>query len=311
VYDPEQPEEALAKLALSSTPFHHPEGMDIALIHFKEEEESLKILKSLGVELLRLRDPDKLYQKGEEMIFDGYVVSERNPADNDEFGKPPEMSEEEKQDKEKANEDLRIFYPFTTEGKLSFHTNDRFFAQTPDPLQEGFCGAPVVDKDGDLCGTVLGIVPTNHKDERLAGSAAFMPSHVMRVFVDFVERWMVEQMMPEDLFSMVKSAKLTNTIGGGVFKKDGSGNVENVDWEEAFDITLAELKKRYTKEQVDEILDNVRREGEEVMDTFNREGGDLDEIIEQVRQKNIELRELVHDQFRKGQTSANEEQKDA
>lgn len=309
VYDPEQPEEALCKLDLNSQPFHHPEGMDIALIHFREEEESLKVLKSLGVELLRLRDPDKLYQKGEEMIFEGYVVSERNPADSDEFGKPPEMTEEEKREKEIANEDLRIFYPHTVTGKLSFHTNDRFFAQTPDPLQEGFCGAPVVDKDGDLCGTVLGIVPTHHKDERLAGSAAFMPSHVMRAFVDYVERWMVEKMMPKDLFSMVKSAKETNSIGGGVFKKNRSGDVESVDWEEAFDITLADLKKRYSKEEVDEILENVRRQRDEVMETFNREGGDLDEIVERVGQKSIELRELVHDQIRKDQTSVNEEQK--
>lgn len=311
VYDPEQPEEALCKLALSSTPFHHPEGMDIALIHFAEEKEALKILKSLGVELLRLRHPDKLYQKGEEMIFDGYVVSERNPADSDEFGKPPEMTEEEKRDKEKANEDLRIFYPHTTEGKLSFHTDDRFFAQTPDPLQEGFCGAPVLDKDGDLCGAVLGIVPTNHKDERLAGSAAFIPSHVMRAFVDSVERWMVKKMMPEDLFAMVKSAKLTNSLGGVVFKKDDSGNAETVDFEEAFDIKLADLKKRYTKEEVDEILEIMRREREAVMDTFNKEGGDLDEIIERVRQKTIELLERVHDQYHQGQTSVNDEQKKA
>ena len=86
VFDPAKPEEALAKLALNKDVFHHPEGRDIALIHFQEEDTSLKLLKRLGVEVLHFRDDaDQLYQKGEEMNFDGYVVSERNVADSEEF----------------------------------------------------------------------------------------------------------------------------------------------------------------------------------------------------------------------------------
>lgn len=39
VYDPEKPQEALAKFALNPYPIHHPEGRDMALIHLKQEEE--------------------------------------------------------------------------------------------------------------------------------------------------------------------------------------------------------------------------------------------------------------------------------
>jgi hypothetical protein len=303
VFDPEKPEEALAKIALNPEPFHHPEGRDIALIHFKEEESSLKILKDLGVEILHFRDPDKLYQKGEAMHFDGFVVSERNVADSTDFG-----AGDKDTTSAVADEDLRVFYPHKESGTLSFHTKDRFFASTPEPLPEGLCGAPVLDADGDLSGCVEGIVPVTHKDERLAGSAAFLPSYVMHAFVDYVERGLLEAIMPKDLFQMAVTAKQTNSIGGGVFKADGKGTyTEESNWEEAYDIAIESLKTRYSKKEVDAILETIEREREEVLDIMDKEGGDLDEVMQRVRTKTMQIREMVIDQYRKGQMPDSEE----
>ena len=292
VYDPSKPDESLAKLALNPEPFHHPEGRDIALVHLKEEETSLKLLKNLGVDILYLRDPDKLYQKGEDMLFDGFVVSEPNAADGSVF-------EQQSGKTSSSQDDRRIFYPYTEKGTLSMHTNDRFFASTPEPLPEGLCGAPVLDNDGDLCGTVEGIVPVTHKDPRLAGSAAFMPSYVIKHFVDYVERGLLEQMMPKELFQMVVNAKKTNSIGGGVFKADSEGTYTGEsNWEEAYDVALNFLKSKYTNEEVDAILCAVDRERDEVLEIMDKEGGDIDDIVKRVRRKTMEIRELVRDQVR-------------
>jgi len=305
------PKEPIAKLALNPEPFHHPEGRDVALLHFRDEDSSLKLLKRVGVDLLRLRHPDKLYRKGEEMTFDGFVVSERNPVDDgdDAFddngggaGGPRETSSATTTPASaNEEEDSRIFYPYRERGNLAFHTDDRFFATTPDPLPEGLCGAPVLDADDDLCGVVEGIVPVDHKDVRLAGSAAFMPSHVMKVFVDYVERGLLERMMPKDLFQMVVTAKKTNALGGGVFKADKDGNfTDPSDWEEAHDLALKSLEKRYSEKEVDAILETIRDERDEIMEIFDKEGGDLDEIIRRVRHKTLQIREMVRDQYAKG-----------
>jgi hypothetical protein len=288
----DSPAKPLAKIALDSHPFHHPEGRDLALLHLKEESSSLQVLESLGVDILHLRSPDKLYQKGETMLFDGFVVSERNAVDG---ASKPEQGD--------SDEDLRVFHPYEQSGTLSFHTEDRFFASTKEPLPEGLCGAPVADADGDLCGTVEGIVPVTHKNKVLAGSAAFMPSHVMKPFIDFVERGLLEQMMPPDLFQMVVTAKKTNSIGGGVFKPDGKGGHEDSNWEEAYDIALENLRKRYSRQEVDAILQTVARERDEVLDIMDKEGGDMDEIMERVRLKTLQMREMIRDQVLKGQNA--------
>lgn len=290
VYDPEKPEEALAKIDLNSEPFHHPEGRDIALIHFRDEKSSLKVLRSLGVEAHYLRNPDKLFEKGEVMEFDGYVVKELNVVDTDTYQKA----------NSDANEDNRAFFPYQDTGILSFHTEDRFFASTPKPLPEGLCGAPVLDEDGDLCGIVEGIVPVDHKNEALAGCAAFLPSYVMKAFVDYVERGLVEKMMPRDLFQIVVTAKKTNSIGGGIFRKDEKGNyTKETNWEDEYDRALANLKERYTKEELDSIMHVVQNERDEVIKIFDTEGGDLDQIIERVRFKTMQIRDMVRDQHAK------------
>jgi hypothetical protein len=205
-------------------------------------------MKKFGAEILHLRDPEKLFQKGETMHFEGFLVHDpqTDEASDDKSNSPVE-------------EDTRIFEPYQETGTLSFHTNDRFFASTPVPLPEGLCGAPALDADGELCGIVEGIVPKDHQDQKIAGSAAFMPSFVMATFVDYVERFMVEQMMPKDIFQSVVRAKATNNLGGGVFKLGNDGTPDgDGSWEEAYERQVEQLKKKYSKEEVDAILWNVK-----------------------------------------------------
>jgi hypothetical protein len=321
VYDEENYKEPLAKLALNSTPIHHPEGRDLSLIHFREEESCLKILKSLGVEKLYLRDPDKLYEKGETMYFEGFSVdlptdyqAKNVPAkdnkkvvkddDDSDFSDSDDEDDNNKEDEDDNNrvedsEDLRIFHPYKETGTLAFHTQENFFATTPRVLPEGLCGAPVLDVDGDLCGVVEGIVPLAHKDPRLAGSAAFHPSYILAIFVDYVERNIVKAMMPEDLFEAVEQAKTTNSPLGGTFAKDKDGNfTEDIDWDAAYDLTLNELKKKYSPEEVEAILAATQRERDEVLEIFEKEGGDMNEIIGRVRRKTLEIRDIIQHQMR-------------
>ena len=209
-------------------------------------------MEKFGVDILHLRDPEKLYKKGETMYFEGFVVHDPPGEDS----KVEANNDED--DESDVNEDTRVFEPYEEIGSLAFHTNDRFFATTPIPLPEGLCGAPAVDEDGELCGIVEGIVPTTHENKKIAGSAAFLPSFVMAAFVDYVERFLAEQMMPKDILQQVVRAKATNSLGGGVFKLGQDGNPEEGDWEEAYERQLEQLKKKYSKEEVDAILWNIK-----------------------------------------------------
>lgn len=290
----------LVKLALHPTPFHHPEGRDISLIHLKDEESSLNLLNKIGVDILYLRDTEKLFQKGETMTFDGYAVEELG---NESAETPAEYDSDSSDDEEEADEqeDLRVFQPYREEGQLSFHTNDRFFATTPKPLPEGLCGAPVLDTDGDLCGVVEGIVPVDHADKRLAGSAAFLPSYQLAAFVDYCERQMLQDLMPADLFQMVVNAKKTNSFGGGPFRLDDEGNPERANWDELHASMINKLKQKYTDEEVEAFLSTIRNESDEVMRIMDEEGGDIDDIIARVRAKTLAMQEQIHEEFRKSQ----------
>jgi len=76
VFDPQKPLEPLAKFALNPYPIHDPTGRDLAVVHLKEEQTALKHMKDLGVEVLYLRDDNELFAKGQEVIFDGFNISE-------------------------------------------------------------------------------------------------------------------------------------------------------------------------------------------------------------------------------------------
>lgn len=46
---------------------------------------ALKHLQDLGVEILYRRDDEKLFEKGEEVTFDGFIVTEGSTLDKKEF----------------------------------------------------------------------------------------------------------------------------------------------------------------------------------------------------------------------------------
>jgi hypothetical protein len=305
--DPENPGKSLGTFALNPYPVHHPEGRDVALIHLNREAASLRIMQDLGVELLYLRNLEEIYEKGDEVTFDGYVVAEANLADREAFSDVP------KQKESAGDDDTRIFYPYRATGSLTFHTRDRFFATTPEPLPEGLCGGPVLDKNGDVCGIVEGIVPKNHSNKELAGSAAFMPNYMMTPFIDFAERFMLQRILPKGLFQRAVLAKTTNNLGGGIFEKDKEGRYQpgkHAAWEEAFDRAVDQLKQNHSAEEVEAILNTIQRERREVMEIMDKEGGDLDEVAERVRNRTLQIREMIHEEYRKemGQPSRDEDE---
>mmetsp|Transcript_30428 Transcript_30428/g.63803 ORF Transcript_30428/g.63803 Transcript_30428/m.63803 type:complete len:402 (-) Transcript_30428:3008-4213(-) len=298
---------SLGKFALNPYPIHHPEGKDIALIHLKQEEETLKMLTDdLGVEILRLRDLDEIYDKGDEVTFDGYVVAEPNQADRETFGEENNASSEdssESNNKGGDEEDDRVFYPYNESGKLSFHTRDRFFATTPEPLPEGLCGGPVLDSNDMVCGIVEGIVSKDHKNKDIAGSAALMPNYIMAPFIDYAERFMLQKILPKNLFQKAVTAKTTGQLGGGIFQKDAQGNMQpsgsSLAYEEAFDRAVDQLRENHTEEEVNAILNTVQRERKEVLEIMDKEGGELDEVAERVRSRTLQIREMIHEEYRR------------
>ena len=299
VFDPANPGESLGKFALNPYPIHHPEGRDLAFIHLKQEEENLKLMKNLGVEVLYLRDLDEIYEKKDEVHFDGYVVTESDTANQER--NPDKEADNNEDSKGKSDEDERVFLPYQSTGQLAFHTKDRFFATTPEPLPEGLCGGPVLDKDGKVCGIVEGIVAADHANKDIAGSAAFMPNYVMTPFIEFAERFMLQKVLPKNLFQQAVTAKTTNQLGGGVLQTQEDGRYSpgtTVSVEEAFDRAVEQLEKNHTKEEVDAIMGTIRRERKEAMNILEKEGGDLTEILERVRRRTLDVREQIIEDYR-------------
>lgn len=312
-----QEEMILGKFGLHNSPIHHPEGRDISLMHLEDEPAALDTMKGLGVDILYLRDLNKIYQKNEKVSFEGFEVVEPDTADQASYNREKkEVAEKEKKEKEGndreivgVDEDSRMFLPFVENGELAYHTNDRFFALTSRPLPEGLCGAPVLDTDDECCGVVEGIVPLDHENKTIAGSAAFLPSFVLKFFIDYAERIMIKEMMPQDLYQDIVKAKQTNSIGGGSTKvkdEDVDSNStttpeENYsNFDELLDAKKKELKQKYSKEEYDAIVWNMERERDEVLKLMDKEGGDMDEIIERVRAQTLMTRDAVVEEYQKG-----------
>lgn len=298
VYDTESPEESLGKFALNPYPIHHPEGRDIAFIHLQQEEENLKIMKQLGVKIHNMRDLDSIYNKGDEVAFDGCVVAEQNKADYD------DIAHSVGGNADSTSEDTRVFFPYQVSGFLNLHARDRFFAKTEKPLPEGLCGGPVLDEDGLVCGVIEGIVEKNHANKDIAGSAAFMPNYMISPFIEYAERFMLKRILPKSLFQKAVTAKTTNSLGGGMAQgnqPNESQHGSTTAWEEAFDRAVDQLKKNHTKEEVDAILNTIQEERNQVLDILDKEGGDLEEVAARVRRKTMEIREMIHEEYRRGQ----------
>jgi len=141
-------------------------------------------------------------------------------------------------------------------------------------------------------------MPENFPDERVRGAASFIPGARLSEFIDFAEQVMLKEIFPEKMFEMVVDYKKGlgkekveyNMEGGGATSSpEESEKKENQAMQAklgmAFEERIEGLKKHHTIEEVNAILTTIRREQDEVMDIWSREGGDLDEIIVRVRAK--------------------------
>jgi hypothetical protein len=286
--------------------------MDIALEH----------LKKMGVQPLNLhtiheleKSTDPVFEAGDEVYFHGFEVYEANKVD-DEILSPKDLN---------SQDDERIFHPYYASGIQTFGSPDRFLAKTSNPLPEGLCGGPVLTTQHNrkqplfLRGVVEGIVPTNHENSELAGAASFLPAYRVREFVDFAERIMLEQIIEPELFKRVvdikenheRQSKATvmgqdqtensnskddvikdpNMLSGmeGISTEDD--DTPNID--SRYQEIVASLHKHHAPKEVDAILATVEREQKEVLEILKKEGGDMDDIIAQVRKRTYEERDRV------------------
>ena len=180
-----------------------------------------------------------------------------------------------------------MFIPYSTTGELLFGSADRFIASTPKPLPQGLCGGPVFDSDDTVVGLVEGIVPLDHSDIRISGKAVFIPSIMLRDFLDnYAERLMLEEILPKDLFEKVVRLKSGKPLIGDNEKVDLDeleSSEEEASIDKAYDEVVQGIRKIYDVNTTREILSAVGKETDQVIDIFNREGGDLDDVIQQVR----------------------------
>jgi hypothetical protein len=321
----------VAKFALNPYPIHHPNEIDVAVIHLKQEEEALKQIMNLGIQPLNLPttsdmeiDDRPIFEAGERVLFQGFEVYEANMADQE------TLSSSDKSPK--AGEDTRVFHPYSSLGSLTFASPDRFLSHTKGgPLPEGLCGGPVIQipvkdnsrKSGkhvplNIRGVVEGIVPMNHDNSKIAGQAAFLPAYRIREFVDFAERVMLEQIIDEDLFKRVVEMKeRKNNTRGTFYGNDGQiiDSDDNDDepadpklmtgmeatgdqydtphLDREFQEIVSSLREKHSPEEVDAILGTVERERKEVIEILEKEGGDIDDVIERVRRRTYEEKEKL------------------
>eukprot|EP00978_Attheya_sp_CCMP212_P045071 scaffold332750_cov51-Attheya_sp.AAC.1 len=259
IFDPDQPEIALAKFALSPFPIHHPNGMDLAIIHLKQEET----------------EPNK--------ADDASIESSENKG-------PEEVSAALGHKRGEVNDDERIFFPFSENGSLIFASPERILASTERPLPEGLCGGPALDLDGDVCGVVEGIVPMNHENKSMAGAASFIPSPRIRDFLDFAEHEMLQKIVPDDVFKKVVNIKAGNELNANekemeMAPSSSSSPQEGSEIEGLYGNIVESMRKHHTVEEVDAILATVDKERKEVTEYLEKEGGDVDEAIAMVRER--------------------------
>ena len=179
------------------------------------------------------------------------------------------------------------------------------------PLPQGLCGGPVLDHENNVCGVVEGVVPMDNSDKNIAGAAAFIPLHVLQSFVEWSECFMLQQIVPDDLFARIKDLKEGNDIDFSQTISSTSNNLNNnigntdlssLDSSSSFqsshedgksierdlENTINDLSKQVTQEELDMILSVVQDEREQVLDILKTEGGDVDDIIAKVRTRTLE-----------------------
>ena len=303
------PNESLATFGLNPYPIHHPNNMDLAIVHLKSEEATLKQLDSLGVDILHLTDEQATFQKDDEVLFEGFEIME------DQHENLQEMSgvfkAEQMQKESDKNDDTRIFSPYDMKGNLIYASPERFLAKTATPLPEGVCGGPVIDNNGRVCGIVEGIVPTDHEEKEMAGAASFIPYFRVKEFIQYAERQMLEKIVPKSLYDKVVDLKDGKALNEGNTSFGDQSSLNNQEESSNLDKTYSEMIEsiRHTRspEQVEAIMGTIEREREEVFEMVEQQGGDLDEIIAKVRSKTREKQREIVEQLNQ---VSHEEKKD-
>jgi len=282
--------ESLGTFNLNPYPIHHPEGLDLSVVHLQNEEDSLKQMIALGVKVLHLEDTDEMgmvtFEKDRMILFDGFEIASGPPS-------PETKCDDDDTDQ---NDDNRIFVPYSTTGNILYASAERVLASTGHkPLPEGLCGGPALDpKTGLVAGIVEGIVPLTHDEKSLAGAASYVPSFRIKSFMDYAERHMLEKILPKDLFEKVvdiKDGKDLNVRGDGKggtidMTRDKIGGGEDMsegDMDRMHEDIVKGMKKVHTHQEVDAIMGTVEREQAEVLEMIGKDGGDLDEIVAKVR----------------------------
>jgi len=284
---------------------HYPNTeLDLAIIHLKEEESSLQLLQDQGVEIMHLRDDlkhEKPFQKGDTVYFEGFEIIEENNIDGmtaeavnlldvvevDELIKKANNKKKNRD----GNDDNRVFVPYSDTGVLLSASEARFLAQTSQrPLPEGICGGPTIDEDGRVCGIVEGIVPKTHENTKLAGAASFIPSFRIYQFLEqYAERLMLETILPADVFDSVVELKETGKLGGDHLHPDSI--------EKEYNKTMRALYDHHSEEEYHAIRKTIKRERDEVAHIMETQGGDMNDIVAQVRLRTLEKRKEVFDKY--------------
>jgi hypothetical protein len=291
----------LATFPLNASPIHHPAGIDLAIAHLKDEDTALQRLNDLGVGIHHLVDDNESsFAKGLEVHFDGYQVSEDEHVRKSTLllDTSLDASIHDKHQNQTGEDDTRIFIPYTATGSLIYASPTRFLASTDQPLPEGLCGGPVLDKDDThILGVVEGIVPKDHLDSRIAGAAAFIPSFAVQEFIDYSERIILQRILPKTLYDGVveikrgkglnDSSQQSIQFNGDVAGRSGKDEISN-QLDRMYNEFTDKMKQVLTPEQVEAVLATVERERQEVLDILQRDGGDVDTIVEQVRQRTRE-----------------------
>ena len=310
----------LAKFALNPYPIHHPDNLDISLIHLKDEDRFLKEIERLGVESLHLRDASaEPFTPNEPIRFEGFEVALPDGTDKGNIlAETLDWDEEENDDifsstVKNTNDDERIFIPYTASGELIYVSPERLFAKTDSPLPDGLCGGPAIDQNDKVTGVVEGIVPLSHENKRLAGAAAFISSGAMKSFVDMAEMRMLEQIVPSELYeriSKLKSGDIPNknhpngmefSIPSAKGNMTGKGDMSS-EMDREQDQIMQVLSKHMSPAELDNLTNEIQMQSHEVINMLkNGEVTDIMEAVNIVQQK-YEKQDMDDDET-KGATS--------
>jgi hypothetical protein len=228
-------------------------------------------MKELGVEILHLRDDKKDIVQGEKLITEGY-----------ELVAPP--------DADITVLDNRYFVRVSEPGVVTYFDKYRFFLKTDRELPEGSCGGPALDADGRVAGVVEAVVSpkqTHEEMNMLVGQGALIPSYLVAHFLEWAEKEMLQQIVPKNLYEMVIRIKEGQELSVEEAAQP------NADPDSNFHQLIEALKKRLPPEKMDALMAAVQRDKSETIDILEKEGGNADEIIERVREKNWKFYEGI------------------